>query len=215
MWLRAHERLPGACRFGGHAGSGGLRVVVMGAVDDLGAVIEALDLEPHPEGGWYRRVWTSTTPVAAGDDRSTASSILYLLGEGDRSAWHRLTDAEEVWIHQSGDPVLLHISPDGITEQIVVLGPPTIPDAVPVATVGIGHWQSAERHAPPDLSASDGALSHSGALLSGGPDGREGSGPASTGCIGWSLVSCVVSPEFRFESFEMAPPCWEPGGDQV
>jgi predicted cupin superfamily sugar epimerase len=28
---------------------------------------------------------------------------------------------------------------------------------------------------------------------------------------GWSLVSCAVSPAFRFEGFELAPPGWEPG----
>jgi predicted cupin superfamily sugar epimerase len=29
---------------------------------------------------------------------------------------------------------------------------------------------------------------------------------------GWTLVSCVVSPGFRFEGFELAPPDWAPGG---
>lgn len=27
---------------------------------------------------------------------------------------------------------------------------------------------------------------------------------------GWALVSCVVSPAFRFEGFTLAPPGWEP-----
>ncbi len=27
----------------------------------------------------------------------------------------------------------------------------------------------------------------------------------------WTLVSCTVSPGFRFEGFELAPPDWEPG----
>jgi predicted cupin superfamily sugar epimerase len=27
----------------------------------------------------------------------------------------------------------------------------------------------------------------------------------------WTLVACTVSPAFRFEGFEMAPPGWEPG----
>jgi len=26
----------------------------------------------------------------------------------------------------------------------------------------------------------------------------------------WSLMGCTVAPAFRFEGFEMAPPCWEP-----
>ena len=28
---------------------------------------------------------------------------------------------------------------------------------------------------------------------------------------GWSLVSCVVGPGFRYAGFEMAPPGWSPG----
>jgi len=27
----------------------------------------------------------------------------------------------------------------------------------------------------------------------------------------WTLVGCTVSPAFRFEGFELAPPGWEPG----
>lgn len=27
---------------------------------------------------------------------------------------------------------------------------------------------------------------------------------------GWTLVACIVSPGFRFEGFELAPPGWEP-----
>ena len=32
------------------------------------------------------------------------------------------------------------------------------------------------------------------------------------GAAGWSLVCCTVSPAFRFEGFEMAPPGWKPRG---
>jgi uncharacterized protein len=28
----------------------------------------------------------------------------------------------------------------------------------------------------------------------------------------WALVGCIVSPAFKFEGFELAPPGWEPGG---
>jgi predicted cupin superfamily sugar epimerase len=27
----------------------------------------------------------------------------------------------------------------------------------------------------------------------------------------WTLVTCTVSPAFRFEGFELAPPGWQPG----
>ncbi|MFC0410284.1 cupin domain-containing protein [Roseomonas elaeocarpi] len=33
----------------------------------------------------------------------------------------------------------------------------------------------------------------------------------AAGTATWSLVCCTVSPAFRFEGFEMAPPGWQPG----
>lgn len=30
----------------------------------------------------------------------------------------------------------------------------------------------------------------------------------------WTLVGCTVSPAFRFEGFELAPPGWQPGGSE-
>ncbi|WP_245624337.1 cupin domain-containing protein [Belnapia moabensis] len=54
-----------------------------------------------------------------------------------------------------------------------------------------------------------------------GPDLGAGEGPFALvpkGCwqaarsLGaWTLVGCTVSPAFRFEGFEMAPPGWAPG----
>lgn len=33
---------------------------------------------------------------------------------------------------------------------------------------------------------------------------------AAEGDRGWCLVACIVTPGFRFEGFELAPPGWEP-----
>lgn len=156
-------------------------------VPSVEELVAGLDLERHPEGGWFRRTWASEHVVDPATDRRAASAIHFLLGPGERSTWHRLTDAEELWVHRSGAPVALHLSPDGVTEHVVVLGPDVAAGHEPTVVVPVGHWQSAE------------------------PVPREGTTPAA----GWSLVSCVVSPEFRFESFELAPPCWDPGGDQI
>jgi predicted cupin superfamily sugar epimerase len=38
-----------------------------------------------------------------------------------------------------------------------------------------------------------------------------GAWQAARPCGGWSLVGCTVSPAFRFEGFELAPPGWHPG----
>jgi uncharacterized protein len=41
---------------------------------------------------------------------------------------------------------------------------------------------------------------------------REGEWQRAHSLGPWTLVSCVVVPEFRFEGFELAPDGWEPGG---
>ena len=90
-----------------------------------------LDLQPHPEGGWYRRTWTS--PAVTGDGRPAASAILFLLTSGERSAPH-VVDADELWLwHGPGELVLR------VGEERVVLGP-----GRPQALVPAGVEQSAE-----------------------------------------------------------------------
>ena len=58
---------------------------------------ELLDLEPHPEGGWYRQTWRSTVSLSpAGYDgpRATATAIYFLLNPGEASRWHRVASDE-------------------------------------------------------------------------------------------------------------------------
>jgi uncharacterized protein len=68
------------------------------------ATAERLDLEPHPEGGWFRRTWTSSAALDGG--RPAATAILFLLAPGERSAAH-VVDADELWLwHGPGRLVL-------------------------------------------------------------------------------------------------------------
>lgn len=39
------------------------------------ALIERLDLQPHPEGGYYRDVYRSASTVAPADDRGARASL--------------------------------------------------------------------------------------------------------------------------------------------
>lgn len=67
----------------------------------------ALDLAPHPEGGWYRRTWTSPVSVETEHGpRRTATAILYLL-DGE-SRWHRVRSSE-LWMWHSGSGIELRI----------------------------------------------------------------------------------------------------------
>lgn len=95
-------------------------------------VVARLGLKPHPEGGFYRETFR--------DGASTA--IYYLLREGDRSAWHRVTHAAEVWHHYAGAPLELCLS-EGRGRKVIRLGTDLAAGEEPQAVVPPGVWQSA------------------------------------------------------------------------
>jgi predicted cupin superfamily sugar epimerase len=70
--------------------------------DDL---IRQLGLQPHPEGGHFRETFRDA--AADGDGRSRSTAIYYLLRAGERSHWHRVHDAAEVWHWYAGAPLRL------------------------------------------------------------------------------------------------------------
>jgi predicted cupin superfamily sugar epimerase len=92
-----------------------------------------LGLEPHPEGGWYRRTWTS--PATLGD-RPAATAVLFLLTAGERSAWHRV-DADELWLwHGPGELTLQVGNAPGEPLASQVLGAAAVQ-----VLVSAGRWQ--------------------------------------------------------------------------
>lgn len=95
-------------------------------------VVDRLGMKPHPEGGFYRETFR--------DDASTA--IYYLLREEDRSAWHRVTHAAEVWHHYAGAPLELCLS-EGQGRRVIRLGMDLAAGEEPQAVVPPGVWQSA------------------------------------------------------------------------
>ncbi len=103
---------------------------------------EALDLEPHPEGGWFRQTWVSPETVTLPDGRvrATATLIHFLLPAGESSAWHRVASGE-VWLGHLGE-VTLQLGGDGdapVAGTEVVVG--TGPGAQSQAVVSAGVWQ--------------------------------------------------------------------------
>lgn len=105
---------------------------------DASDLIERLGLQRHPEGGWYRETWRSATALP--DGRAAATSILFLLEDGQRSHWHRV-DAEELWIFQAGSPLKLRTNAGGATVE-TRLGPH--PGQSPQHIVRAHEWQAAE-----------------------------------------------------------------------
>ncbi len=102
-------------------------------------IIAALQLAPHPEGGWYRETFRD----AGGAPRGHSTAIYFLLKAGDASHWHRVTDASEVWHHYAGAPLKLSIS-DGEGPAVDhTLGPDLAAGERPQAVVPPNAWQSA------------------------------------------------------------------------
>jgi uncharacterized protein len=82
---------------------------------DAASLIARYQLQPHPEGGWYRELHRSEQAVqrADGEARSALTVILFLLEAPGVSRWHRVSGADETWHFIGGDPVELLQLPEG------------------------------------------------------------------------------------------------------
>ena len=78
-------------------------------MQDINIVIESLQLEPHPEGGFYREIHRASSLVreANGSAKNAYSSIYYLLSGNDFSAWHRI-QSDETWFFHLGCDIAIH-----------------------------------------------------------------------------------------------------------
>jgi predicted cupin superfamily sugar epimerase len=103
-------------------------------------IIETLSMQRHPEGGWY----VQTFRDEQGGDRGHSTAIYYLLEAGDRSHWHRVRDAAEVWHYYAGASLALHRSADGKVSERLVLGLDLAKGERPQAIIPADWWQSAE-----------------------------------------------------------------------
>ncbi|HKI43981.1 MAG TPA: cupin domain-containing protein [Balneolales bacterium] len=139
---------------------------------------EKLNLDAHPEGGYYREIYRSGDTIARAGlpprypgDRSAATLIYYLLKDDDFSAFHRIR-SDEIWIYVAGDSLDIHaIRPDG-SYKIERLGKNIVEGSSPVRIIEHGSWFGAS------------LPFHSS----------------------FCLCTCMVSPGFDFADFEMADP---------
>jgi predicted cupin superfamily sugar epimerase len=102
-------------------------------------IIALLDLERHPEGGWYRQTFADDQ----GGERPVSTAIYYLLEGGDVSAWHRI-DALEIWHWYAGAPLELSLSSDGKHIERLTLGNDLAAGQRPQGIVPVLGWQSAK-----------------------------------------------------------------------
>jgi predicted cupin superfamily sugar epimerase len=104
-------------------------------------LITTLGLQAHPEGGWYAETYRDT-PQDGG--RGAVTQIYYLLAAGELSAWHRVTDATEIWHHYAGAPLVITLSPNGHDAEAHTLGDDVRAGHKPQIVVPPNWWQTAE-----------------------------------------------------------------------
>ena len=107
------------------------------------ALIDTLDLKPHPEGGSYREIYRSNERVqTARGARCAITAVYYLLKRDQVSRWH-VVEADEIWHFYEGSPLeLLAYNPETRALVRYVLGS-TSDDHMRVAVIRKGIWQAA------------------------------------------------------------------------
>lgn len=144
-------------------------------VTNIQELIAQLELQPHPEGGYFKETYRSGGVIEGYSEelfpagRNYATGIYFLLEGHDFSAFHRIK-SDELWHFYEGGPLhIFDIDAQGRL-TVITLGRNTTGGEVYQAVVKAGHWfASAPVHNDQ-----------------------------------FSLVGCTVSPGFDFRDFEMA-----------
>lgn len=107
--------------------------------DDAERIIRHLELQPHPEGGWFRQTFRDGGTV---NGRAYSTAIYFLLKADEASHWHRV-DAVETWHFYRGAPLRLSLAEDGSAVVHHVLGSDLMAGQHPQVVVPKGAWQAA------------------------------------------------------------------------
>lgn len=138
--------------------------------------IEKLQLQPHPEGGYFRETYCADEMIKLEHlpdryevDHSFSTAIYYLLNEYQVSAFHRLK-SDELWNFYIGSSLTLHIIDKLDEYSQIKLGSNFENGEVFQAVIPAGSWFGASVN---DTSS-------------------------------YVLVGSIVAPGFDFTDFEMA-----------
>jgi predicted cupin superfamily sugar epimerase len=86
--------------------------------------IKALELLPHPEGGYYKECFRSSQELTFNGfdgSRALSTSIYFLLEQGQTSSLHRIK-SDEIWYFHDGQTLeIIELDADG-NERITRLG---------------------------------------------------------------------------------------------
>jgi len=138
--------------------------------------IKHLQLQPHPEGGFFKETYRSKGVITSASlsqnfsgNRNYSTAIYFLLQQNDYSAFHRIK-SDECWHFYEGETLLIHvIDPQG-SYSCIRLGRKIHEGEIFQFVVPANCWFASE--------------------------------PASK--TEFALVGCTVAPGFDFADFEMA-----------
>lgn len=138
-------------------------------------LVKHLQLQPHPEGGFYKEVYRSTTTIPSDalpnypGDRNHCTSIYFLLTSDNFSGFHRIKQ-DEIWNFYGGSPLYVHVIDREGNYTRYEVGMELEKGATPQLVVPGGCW-----------------------FASSVKDSNN-----------YSFVGCTVAPGFDFEDFELA-----------
>ena len=135
--------------------------------------IEKLNLEKHPEGGYYRETYRCSDLINQDQSlsrypsqRNVSTAIYYLLMNQEFSAFHQLK-SDEIFHFYSGSPLEVHLISDRGQYSCLKLGNNLVENENPQLVIPHGYWF-----------------------------GSRVSEPNS-----YSLIGCTVAPGFNFADF--------------
>ena len=144
----------------------------MNSIENL---IKILELEPHPEGGYFKETYRSNgiiknscLPSEFKGNRNFCTGIYYLLESQDFSAFHKINQ-DEMWHFYQGDAIeLVTITEEGEL-NVVLIGSDIANNEQPQYVVPKNVWFAASVSKPNS----------------------------------YALAGCTVSPGFDFRDFEL------------
>ncbi|MFN4123909.1 MAG: cupin domain-containing protein [Flavobacteriales bacterium] len=136
--------------------------------------IDQLQLQPHPEGGWYAETYRSDVKQEFPDLkiqglRNLSTAIYFLIPDGSFSAFHRIK-SDELWHHYDGGNLIIVVINAAGELDVLKLGKDVEKGYYPQQLVKAGCWFASF----PELGAD------------------------------YVLCGCTVSPGFDFQDFELA-----------
>jgi len=145
------------------------------SMSKIDKIIKALDLLPHPEGGFFKETYRSKGVInkeSLGnqflDKRNYSTGIYFLLTSDMFSAFHRIKQ-DEMWHFYDGSPIKIHMIDAAGNYSFAIVGKNISQGHIPQFVVPAGYLFAATV-----VNNND-----------------------------FSLVGCTVSPGFDFRDFEM------------